>query len=126
MVICAPLILLIFFGIWSYGIINALRIRKYVKEIKKLAIAQNIVLPLYRENIYTKFSTSKEIEMFYIDWASTVSETDTYKSLKDKRKILNYFKNGKKIKMFLLIFIAYIIITTIAVLIKIELVNYFV
>jgi t-SNARE complex subunit (syntaxin) len=118
MIICAPLILFIFLGIWSYGVINALRFRNYVKEIKELAAIKNIVLPLYGENIYDKVSTAAEVEVFYLNWASTVSETDTNQSLEDKKKLLKYFKNGRKIKIFLLFFIGYVIVTSIAVLLK--------
>jgi hypothetical protein len=118
MIICAPLILFIFLGIWVYGIITALRIRNYIKEIKELAATQNIVLPLYRENIYPKVSAAKDVGIFYVNWASMVKETDTSKSLKDKRRLLRYFKNGRKIKIFISFFIGYVIITSIAVLIK--------
>jgi hypothetical protein len=123
MAICAPLIVIIFLGMWGYGFINALRFYKYRKEIKELAAAQNIILPIYMEdNIYTKVSSGREVNVFYLNWLSTASEKDTIKSLKDKKKLLKFYNGGRrKIKKIIFIFIGYVIITSVAVLIKLNL-----
>jgi hypothetical protein len=101
---------ILFFLIWIYVVIAAIRIRKYYPEIKLKAKEEGLVLPMFRENIFDKFSTVNEIDRFYINWFR-ILDTDTRKRKRDKIYLNNFFKRGRLILKFMIFWFAYIIVT---------------